>query len=62
MLLDFTKSGVLKVDTTNYAKDIITEFDNKLNKSNHPWNEKLFQSDEREVNLNSEKSKFSIRS
>ena len=55
MILDFSESGVLKVDMTTYIKNMISEFPEKLTKKNCPWNENLFKIDNTAKKLDNQK-------
>ena len=60
MVLDFSISGVLKVDMTNYVKSMVEEFPEKLSgNTNCPWNENLFKVDDTSI-LTNEKIRRSL--
>jgi hypothetical protein len=43
MILDYSFAGVVKIDMTNYVKQMVEDFPEKLSTCNYPWNDKLFQ-------------------
>jgi hypothetical protein len=56
--LDYSTANKLKVDMTDYVKGMVTEFPEELSKSNYPWNQNLFQIDNKCKLLNKEKSEI----
>jgi hypothetical protein len=55
MKLDFTNKQKLKVNMTDYIKNMVNDFPEELSKSNYPWNENLFKIDTKSPNLNKDK-------
>jgi hypothetical protein len=59
MTLDFTIPGVLQVDMTQYVKQMLQEFPEKLSgKTRCPWSETLFKVDEKSPKLSEGKRKI----
>jgi hypothetical protein len=57
MILEYSSTGVLKVNMVKYVKNMVEDFPEKLEgKEKCPWNEKLFKVDEKLKKLGKEKS------
>jgi hypothetical protein len=58
MVLDYTNSGVLKIDMTKYVKAMIEDFPIKLEgKSSCPWTNKLFTVNAKSKKLDEERAR-----
>ena len=55
MKLDYTTPENLKVDMTEYVKNMIVDFPEEISWSNYPWNDNLFKVDEKSPKLHKEK-------
>ena len=58
MTLDYSDPKKLKLDMTDYIEKMISEFPERLNESNCPWNENLFKEDQKAKKLSSEKAEL----
>jgi hypothetical protein len=55
MKLDFTTSNKLKVDMSEYVKNMIQDFPEDIAISNYPWNENFFKVDDKTNKLSQAK-------
>jgi hypothetical protein len=55
MKLDYSTPEKLKVDMTDYIKNMVNDFPEEVTKSSYPWNETLFKVDEKTPKLSKEK-------
>jgi hypothetical protein len=58
MKLDFSESKKVKIDMTNYVKNMTDEFPEDLTKSTYPWNENLFKINEANKKLSIKKKEI----
>ena len=56
MILDYSFPGVVKVDMTNYVKQMVEDFPEQVQNSTYPWNENLFKVDSQSARLSSERA------